>query len=141
MTAALIGWDSEFHLHNGTILTQLAEVFSVTIPNAEVDQIEATHYQSPNRSREYISGLKDSGEMTVEMNYIAGSTTDALIVAARAAGNARAFKIVVPTATVGWKFEGQAIVTGYERNIPLDDKMTAVMTLKVTGEVTESAAA
>lgn len=138
MTTAKIGWDSEFWLNDGTALVQLDEVYAVSIPNEQVDLVDATHYQSPNKRREFIAGLVDAGEITVEMNFIAGSTTDTKIVAAKAASVARAFKIVVPAATGAWKYEGSAIVTGYERNVPLDDRMTAVMTLKITGAITEA---
>jgi predicted secreted protein len=142
MTEALIGWSAEFWLDNASgTLTQLAEILSVTPPNPQVEDVEATHMLSPNRRREYISGLIEDGEGTFEMNLVPGSATDTLIQAAVADGVARSYKIVIPDGAFGWEIEGDCIVKGYERNIPIDDRMTATMTVRFTGESTEAAAA
>lgn len=53
MTTALIGYGTEFWLDNASgVLTQLSEILSVTPPNPQVDDVEATHMLSPNRRRE-----------------------------------------------------------------------------------------
>jgi predicted secreted protein len=141
MTTARIGWGAQLHLYNGTTLTELAEITAITLPNPQVSEVEATHFKSPNRRREYIAGLIEDGEGTFEMNYDPGSATDVLIRAALAAGDARAYKIVIPDATVNWEVSGNLIVKGYERNVPIDDRMTATLSVRFTGAVTEAAAA
>ncbi len=138
-TEARIGYGASFHLSNGTTLTEIAEVFSVSPPNPQTDDVEATHYKSLNRTREYIAGLIDPGEITIEMNYIAGSASDLLLRAAQAAGAVREAKISLPTDDGTWDFEFPAIVKGYEVTAPVDDRMTATITLRVAGAVTESA--
>ena len=42
---------------------ELEEVTNVTPPNQQVDQVEATHMQSPNRTREFVSGLTRHQEL------------------------------------------------------------------------------
>jgi predicted secreted protein len=137
-----IGAGTEFHLHNGTALTELVGVFNVTIPESTTDDVETTHYKSAGRFREFIAGLKDRGEFTVEMNFVAGNATDILCRAADAASDTRAFKIVLPddAGDAAWEIEGTAYAKGYSRNIPIDDRMTAVLTLRVSGDLTEAAA-
>lgn len=137
-----IGWGTEFHLHNGTSLIELVGVFNVGIPEATADDVEITHYKSPDKYREYIQGLKDRGEFVVEMNYVAGSATDILCQAALAAGDTRPFQTVLPddAGDPAWEIDGTAYVKGYTRNIPVDDRMTAQLTLRVSGSVTEGAA-
>lgn len=140
MTLAKTGWGGQFHLHNGTALTKLDEVVSFGLPMSEVETIEATHLESPGRRRQYISGMIETGDLEVVLNYIPGSATDLLIDAALDAGGQRAFRAVVPNATTGRKFEGTCIVTGHDRgSIEADGKMEATMTLKITGVTVQSA--
>jgi predicted secreted protein len=142
MSGEGIGWGASAFLHNGTTLVELIGVFNLTLPNPQTDDVDVTHYKSPQRQREYIAGLIENGEIQLEMNYIAGSPTDLLVSAAKAAGNVRPMEIIVPsTATAnGWKFAFNTYVKGYERAIPVDDRMTSVATCKVAGAVTEAAA-
>lgn len=138
MTDAMIGYGAEFWLENDMgVLTQIAEVTAVSPPNSQTADVEATHFKSPNRRREYIAGLIDDGEGTIEMNYVAGSSSDELIREAQSSGEARNYRMVLPAASGEWEIEGQCIVKGYERAIPIDDRMTATLTVRFTGEAVE----
>lgn len=139
MTEALIGYGTEFWLSNLSTLVRMDEVLSVTTPNPQVSEVEATHFRSPNRRREYIAGLIEDGEGSIEMNYVAGGTTDELLRDALNDGLARDYMISIPTITGAWEITGQCIVKSYERNIPMDDRMTATVTVRFTGESTEGA--
>lgn len=137
-----IGWGAEFWLHNGTALTKFAGVFEVTIPQSTADDVETTHYESPNRTREYIRGLRELGEFSVQMNYVAGSATDLLAQDFDVDGDTRAWRIVIPdSAGVDERFiDGTGYSRGYERSLPLDDRLTAALTIKVASATTETAA-
>ncbi len=141
MTEAAIGYGAEFWLENesGT-LTQLDEIISVTPPNSQTDDVDATHMQSPNRRREYISGLIDDGEGSFEMNLVPGSATDLLIQQAQTEGDPRDYRIYIPDGAYGWRIQGTCIVKGYERQVPIDDRMTATLTIRFSGSADESAA-
>jgi predicted secreted protein len=140
-TLARIGYDTKFAIENAVgsgVYVELAEVFSVTPPSGTIDQIDATHMQSPDRTREFIPGLKDAGSASAEMNYIPNSSTDQLLMLLSINGEKRSMRITYPN---GVTVTFPASVESYEQNIPLDDKMTAVITLKVSGAVTIAAAA
>jgi len=142
-TNAMIGIGITFSVNTGDspdTWQVLGEVFNLSPPNAQVDDIDATHYASPDRTREFIAGLTDLGEMSVEMNYIPGSETDNYLLAWRSAGTNRLCRIVYPTSP-NLQDTFQAYVKGYEPNLPLDDKLTATLTLKVAGAVTRALAA
>lgn len=140
MADVKIGWGAAFSLHNGTALVELAEVTAISLPAPVTAEVEATHFKSANRRREYIAGLVEDGEGTFEMNLNPGSATDALIRAALAAGDARSYKIVIPDSPTGtWEITGTCIVRSYERSVPIDDRMTASMTVRFTGASTEAA--
>jgi predicted secreted protein len=138
-----IGIGSEFWLDSAAdALTQLGEILSVTPPNPQTEDVEATHMGSPNRRREYIAGLIEDGEGSFEMNYIPGSATDVLLRAALNDGVVRDYKIVLPVADGStWEITGDCLVKGYEKNIPIDDRMTATLTVRFTGDSSEAAGA
>ena len=138
-----LGLGSEFWLDNASdTLTQLDEIISVALPNSQIADVEATHMASPNRRREFIAGLIDDGEGTIEMNYVPGSATDHLIRPAPTDGATRDYKVVLPVADgTTWEVTGDCIVKGYERNVPIDDRMTATLTIKFTGASAEAAGA
>jgi predicted secreted protein len=137
---ALLGYGSVFEIVSDSspdLYVALSEVKSITPPSADVDQVEVTHMQSPNRYREFISGLIDGGEASFEMNFIPGSTSDdrifELLGLPVGQSRRRSCRISFPNG-VTWTFDGE--VTGYEPTVPFDDAMTATVTLKVTGGVT-----
>lgn len=141
-TAVGIGRNSQFHLDDASdSLTQLSEILSVALPNSQIEDVEATHMASGTR-REYIAGLIDDGEGTIEMNYVPGSDTDVLITAALADGVTRGYKVVLPVADGStWEVTGDCIVKGYEKSVPIGDRMTATMTIRFTGASSEAAGA
>ena len=139
-TEAQIGWGAEFWLDNSSgTLTELGEITGISLPAPETAEVEATHFGSPNRRREYISGLIEDGEGTFEMNYVPGSATDALLREAQNSGTARDYRIVIPDGAGTWQIDGSCIVRRYERTVPIDDRMTASVTVRFTGAVTEAA--
>lgn len=138
-TYANIGKGTRFAIGDGAgpeVFTDLAEVVSVTPPSDNIDVLDATHMQSPGRTREYTTGLIDPGECTVEMNFQAGSDSDDLIQAMRGTGEAVNCRITWPAPIGGgsqqtWTFA--AILTGYTPTAPIDGIMRATATFKVTG--------
>lgn len=140
MTDALIGYGGllEISDDNGATWTEIAEVFNMTPPSNSVDIIDATHMQSPNRDREFILGLNDPGECSMEMNFVPGSATDVFLLAIKAAYERVKCRITWPNAVI-WAFDG--LLTAYEASAPTDDRMTATITFKVTGSTVSTPAA
>jgi predicted secreted protein len=136
-TEASIGYGTLFKTDNGNspaAWDTLAEVTSISPPKMSRDSIDATHEQSPNAWREFIAGLKDGGEVSLDLNFIpGGSAADDLTAELALAGSAatKSRLIVFPD---GSQFEFDAFLTGFEPDAPLDDKMTGTATFKVTGE-------
>lgn len=139
-TQASIGYGSllEISTDGGSNWDEIAEVFSITPPSSSVDIIDVTHTQSPGRDREFILGLNDPGEASMELNFVPGSETDDLLLEIKAAYEPVKCRITWPNSAV-WTFDG--LLTGYEPSAPNDDKMTATVTFKVTGSVVSTAAA
>jgi len=137
-TNADIGYDTKFEIEIDSTFTALAEVFEVTPPEIAVDQVEVTHFKSPNRSREYIPALSDNGTASASMNYVPNSATDQLIDTLLGSGDVAEMRITYPN---GVTVTFDAFVSGYSKAIPVADRMTAEVQFKVTGDVTLAAAA
>lgn len=134
-----IGYDTRFAIENAPgsgVYVELAEVFEVTPPDASVDQIDVTHFQSPGRTKEFIPGLTDPGTVSVTMNYTPNSTSDQRIEALKAAGTVLSMRVTYPN---GVRVTFSAAVQSYSKAIPVDDRMTATMEVKVAGAVTIAA--
>jgi hypothetical protein len=127
-----IGLGSEFWLDNASgTLTQLDELLSVTPPNPQVADVEATHMGST--AREFIAGLTDYGEGAFEFNFIPHNATDVLIRAAIVDKVGRNFKVVLPIADgTTQEVTGECIVKGWVPTDPIDNRMTATLTVRYT---------
>ena len=137
MTDARIGSGASVSMTDASdTMTELEECISISTPNPQVDEVEATHFKSPNRRREYVAGLITDGEGSFGFNLVPGGETDLAIQAAVDDGEARDYEIVIPDGAFGQQFAGQWIVKGYERTVPIDDRMTATMSVRFTGAVT-----
>lgn len=119
-----------------TVFTHIKECFAATPPSQTDDNHEASHFQSPNRQKEYIPGLSDGGEASFEMNYVPGSATDVFLRSTR--GLALFARV---TFANGVQILFNCLRQTYETDIPNDDKMTAALALKVTGDPYQSAVA
>lgn len=139
-TEAKTGYDTLFQKRTSTgpdVWTTLAEVTNVTPPGLSRDTHDASHTQSPNSYREFISGMIDGGEVTLEINFVPGSATTALLLADLDLPTAGTYRVVFPDDET-WTFS--ALMTGLESEAPIDDKMTATATYKVSGKPTLAAA-
>src|SRR5207237_4943564 len=137
-----IGWGAQMWLDNASnVLTELGEITEISLPNPQVADVEATHFKSANRHREYIAGLIEDGEGKLSMNYDPNSASDVILRSAVADGVARSYKIVVPDSAANWEVTGECLVTAYERSLPFGDRMPATFTTRLTRALPEAAQA
>lgn len=136
-TDAAIGFGTLFKTGNGAtpeLFSTVAEVTGITPPAMSRDTVDATHELSPEAWREFIAGLKDGGEVSFDMNFVPDSADAANFMAELDLQGSAATKnrlILFPDGSV---FKFAAILTGYEPDAPIDDKMSASVTFKVTGK-------
>lgn len=116
--------------------TELGEVKNANKPDAQYEQLEVTHFGSPDGAREFISGLVDYGEIAMTMNWVPGGTADDFIEDWREGGNERrSVRITTPNNKV-YTFLG--FVLSYSASIPVGEVMEAELSLKVAGAVVRS---
>lgn len=123
---------------DASVYTDIAEVFDITPPQAMDDEIEVTHFKSPDGNKEFIGGLTDPGECTFSINYIPGNATESMLLDAKATRKPRSFKMTWPNGYT-WTFD--LLVRGFQPTAPLNDRLTAEVTGRVSGSVTRAAGA
>lgn len=138
-TEAAIGYGTLLQFSDGAsppAFTTLAEVNDISGPGMSRELPDATHMESPGGWREFLGGLKDAGEITVECNHLPNNATqDATdgVLSLFASGERRAWRLVFPISpTVNWEMD--AVVSAFEPSFPVDDKMMLSVTLKVSGQ-------
>lgn len=107
----------------------LAEILDVSPPNLSRISVQSSHMLTPDNFHTFLEGkLTDPGELTVEIGFdpaLAPPINDA----------PETIVITFPDAGAATQtFIG--FMTGFEPSGPLEDRMTATVTIKATGPVT-----
>lgn len=113
--------------------TAVEELISVSTPGFKLEAVDVTHMASDNTYREFIAGLCDGGEITLECNYRPKATGQALITSNLHARTAVALVIVLPGALGTWTCS-TCLVTGWSAKAAPGDKITGTATFKVSGK-------
>src|SRR5262249_19761717 len=138
MTTALHGFGTLFKIRTATspdVYTVVGEQTAIKPPKIKVDTVDASHEQSPNAWREFLAGMIDGGEMSVDLQWLPGGTGEQLMLTGLR--QLITCRIVYPDGSTS---DYTALMTDFEPDAPMDDKLTATVTLKVSGAVTNSAA-
>lgn len=127
------GTTVEVSENSGVSWFKLAGIQDVQIPFGEADEVEVTHMESPNRTREFIAGLRTTSDITIPGLYVAGSATDVKIKTLHGSGAT----ILIRFGDVG--NEETITFTGFVKNYtidrPVDGPRTFEVALKVNAEV------
>lgn len=105
----------------------LAEITDTTPPEMARESIDTTHTATPDGAMTFIpSDLIDYGECGCDINFDEGRTPPI-------DQPAETVVINFPSGTT-WTFQG--FLTNYAPAAPIDDRMTASVTIKVSGKIT-----
>jgi len=140
MTSATISnWQMEIGTNaSPQVLTAIEEVFSVSGVGVVNNLVNATNFDSPAGSMEYIAGLADGSEFTVEANYIPTATHQAVVIAAVDAGETRLARLRYTGTSPEKTFSFSAVCLGYELAPSVEDRNTMTFTFKVSGNITRT---
>jgi len=129
---AVSGVGTKFGRWNGSSWDYLAEVNSITGPTMTRDFIDVTSLDSIGGYREFITGFRDAGTISLSMNFTRDSYD--LMLKDFESPTANNYEIILPDDDVT-SFEFEGLVTEVPLTIPTDDKITADVTIKITGQV------
>lgn len=111
--------------------TTVAEVTSISGIDLSADSIDVTTHGSTSRYREFIQGLRDGGEISIEGNYTTASSS--LIVTQLNTSATVTAVITLPTTPSTTAFTATVITTGFSTEAPVDGVIPFTATFKVTG--------
>ena len=110
--------------------TDVGELTEFSPPSLTRDTVDATHSRSPDRFKEYIGAMIDAGELSFTIQYADPSKLDVLIADMRSKAPVP-YRYQWPNG-VQWDFPG--LITAIEPDTSNEEKMTAAITVKLSGK-------
>lgn len=132
--AGIDGFGTELRRGDGggpEVFTAIGNVGNFGGPNMERDTYDVTAHDSATRFREFIGGLVNGGEVTAEVHYDPDKHDS--FVADFEDPDPINYQMESPVGEV-WTFT--ALLTGFEREMPVDAQMAATLTWQVSGKPT-----
>lgn len=113
----------------------IAQVRSISGWGLTMDTIDVTSHDSTGAWREFVAGLIDGGEITLDLIFDPDNTGHANLRTDLTARTSNTYDVrfVDPTPQI-WSFTG--FVTGFQPESPVDGDLTAAVTVKSTGAIT-----
>lgn len=120
----------------GTAGTAVANVTNIRGPGWSVDALDVSAHDSANATREFVPGLIDPGEITVDFRFEADEATHdetaGGLLSDLKARTVTTWAIEWPTTPASFAY-GSAFITNFEPDGPHDDVVGGSLTLKCTG--------
>lgn len=132
---ATLGLGTELRISIASVFYPIPYLGSITGPNESFDTVDTTTHSSISYYRDFIPGLKDGGEVTVEINWDPSEATHTALQAANSAAALTSFQLFWPGFDVDNLMDFDGYVTGLDRNSPIDAQITRPLTIKITGPV------
>ena len=120
-------------------LTTIGDITSMGGPDHARDSIDKSTMDSTNKWREFIPGMLDGGEVSVDLNYDGAAAGEASKLNAYLTNATQYWRITLydhTTASNRSRITFAGFMTKLGHAIPFDDKVTQSMTLKVDGAPT-----
>ncbi len=142
MVAAYPGLGAELRIGDGATPTEvfapIPGVMSISGPGKTRDTIDVTSHSSTGGWREFITGLRDGGEVSFDLNWLFGDTAQDALETAFDDNDPVNFELFNPSPAADNVLEFAAYVSDLSWNVPVDAQITRSVTLKVTGPITIS---
>ena len=119
----------------GAVFTSVAEITELGLPKRKKDAIEVTNHDSPSGYAEFISGMRDGGEVPFKANFLPTNTTQDEVTGLLSGFNdddLHYWRIYVPHVNLTFPFNG--FLTAYEPTLPLKAQGELSGTIKVSGK-------
>lgn len=119
------------------VFTSIAEITELTPPQMSRDEIDVTSHSSGDGYREFISGLRDGGEVTFQANWLPTNSTHDGTTGLLETFNDNVnhnWKIILPNTLITISFSG--FLTAFEPELPIEEQGKLSGTIKVSGKPT-----
>jgi predicted secreted protein len=137
MSDGFHGHGAVLTVNDATNTTTVGNIISIGGPSQARDPIDISTVDSASKFREFVPGMLDAGEVTMEINYdgTAAGTADKLNTLKTATAMTWTVTIddAATTAQTNSSWACAGFVTALGHAIPFDDKVTQSVTIKCTG--------
>lgn len=132
---ALSGQGTKFRRWNSTggIWEDIGEITGISGPSMSRNTIDTTVLATTGGYRTFIGALRDPGTITLNMNFT--RATYEQMKEDFEDDSSQNYEIILPD-DENTSFEFEGLVTELPLNVPTDDKITADVTIKISGQVT-----
>lgn len=116
------------------VFTEVANVTNISGPSISRATHDVSAHDSPDGYMEFIGGLRDGGEVSIDLNYDPQDTTHQNFTTTDLdEADPRDYKIVFPDLS---EFDFSAVLTSFDVTASFDDKLTGTAAFKITGKPT-----
>lgn len=139
VTGVNIGWGARLRIGRGlpAVFTALVGHGDFDFPQAQAEDIDVTSHSSPNRTKEFIPGIIDNGEISVPIDYIPNNEQDQLLRYLQQTGELIQIEITPGGVSTPEIYAGY--VRQYTRSAPVQGKSTATLVFRINGIVSGQA--
>lgn len=117
------------------VFTRICQVFGISGLGESNELVEATTFCSLG-NREYLGGLADGDEMTIECNYEQGDVNLLAMITDVKNKATRSFQVVAAHSSPNEVFSFSAVCMSWTLNPSVEDRNTISFGLKISGAVT-----
>jgi predicted secreted protein len=118
----------------GTTYETIANVTNISGPERTRETIDVTAHDSPGGWMEFLGGLKDGGEIGLDINYDPTESTHDLDDDFDDAVPRNYRIVILPDTPDEYTWQIAGIMTNCGDEFPYDDKMARSLTVKVSGK-------
>jgi hypothetical protein len=123
----MLGAGSKLEVSIASVYTLVAGVVGINGPDGTITDVDISNLQSPNVAKEFIPGMYDGGNVELDINFD-GTQFSTLW------GFYRTMQVWRITFSSGSKWDFSGYLNKLPTEIPLDDKVGAPCSIKVTGK-------
>lgn len=115
--------------------TTVSEITNISGPELSADTLDATTHSSADGYREFVQGLRDGGEISIEGNLDYDNNVSVIKTQFDTSSVVSA-SIVLPTSPSNTEWVANVITTGISTEAPHDEIIPYSATFKITGKPT-----
>lgn len=117
------------------VFANIEEVLSVTGFGKTDELLDVTNFDSPSGTKEFIAGLAEGAELTIECNYY-GATRQDMLRTAVDAGQTRNFQIINTKQSPNETFSFAAVCIGWTIDPSATEQNRISFVVKISGDIT-----
>jgi hypothetical protein len=129
----------EYTVDTGSTWLPVGSIQDATPPAISKDTYETTHHGTPGGHKTFAGSLVDFGEASIVIQYDPDNAAHLALRTRAATANETAQMYQFTYADTGATVESfTAVCTGFESATPIDNKITATITFKLSGASTHA---